>query len=135
MQGKDTQIFGNKTLGNLLEEIYNNSISTRKDIQDSIKELSQFLKSPQEVAIMAPFLKDFVDVGIKNDDQLIKIATIVQRLLSAEAASKGTSGDLNDILSEEEKEHLMKTALKELDTNAQQVKQEVETLKDIIGTP
>ncbi len=44
-----------------------------------------------------------MDVGIKNDDNLVKLATLYQRIMSKQPIDEGDVG----LLSEEEKEQLM----------------------------
>ena len=55
------------------------------------------------MAVIGPILKDLVDVSIRNDDALIKLATIAQRLAAAEAKGIGEDG----WLSEHEKTQLL----------------------------
>ena len=51
-------------------------------------------------------IKDYLDVGVKNDEQLIKLAAIVQRLASTQIDPEG--GGMG--LSEEERKALMAEA-------------------------
>jgi len=53
--------------------------------------------------VIAPIIRDLIDSSIKNDDHLIKLATIAQRLATAEAKGIGEDG----WLSEHEKAQLL----------------------------
>jgi hypothetical protein len=55
------------------------------------------------VGIYVEPIKEYLDVSVKNDDALIKLAAIVQRMMKNE--SDGDGGGL--LLSEEEKKQLM----------------------------
>jgi len=50
-------------------------------------------------------LKEYFDVSVRNDEQLIKLAAIIQRMVSGRAGSDGDGG--NSVLSDEEKKQLM----------------------------
>ncbi len=65
----------------------------------------QYIKDGDTAVQIVPMLKEYLEINVKNDDQLVKIAAIVQRLLSAEA--KGGSEE-SFALSDTEKEQLMK---------------------------
>jgi phosphoglycerate-specific signal transduction histidine kinase len=110
---KDSEVFRGKTLQQLLEDIYDNTQVKRSRIASLIDRMQEYLKNREDATVFAPIIKDYLDVMIKNDDHLIKIATIVQRVISADAYQKG-GGDLNEILSDAEKERLLGEAVDEL---------------------
>ena len=68
------------------------------------KELVQFIKDGDTAVQIVPMIKEYLEINVKNDDQLVKVAAIVQRIIAAE--SKGGSEDEFG-LSEKEKEQLM----------------------------
>ena len=51
-----------------------------------------------------PLIKEYLDVGVKNDEQLVKIATIVQRLVSSQARTGSAD---HEMISEDEKKQLL----------------------------
>lgn len=128
MKGGETEVFTGKTLSSLLEDIYNISRDKRKDIKAVIGEMSKLIVNPADVANIAPIIKDYYDVSVKNDDQLFKIATIVQRVISAEAYQSGEGG--GEILSESEKDQLIRNAGKELVEATKELEQELTKLSD-----
>ena len=101
----DYEIFKGKTLSSLFEDIYENTDKNRKQLDVLTRELVTFIKDGDTAVQIVPMLKEYLEINVKNDDQLVKIAAIVQRLLSAEA--KGGSEE-SFALSDTEKEQLMK---------------------------
>ena len=101
----DYEIFEGKSLSSLFKDIYENTQFNRKQLDVLTKELVQFIKDGDTAVQIVPMIKEYLEINVKNDDQLVKIAAIVQRLLSAEA--KGGSEE-SFALSDTEKEQLMK---------------------------
>ena len=102
MKDKDTEIFKGKTLSSLLNDIYQNQLHTKSQIDLLCDELSKMIKNVSDVAVISPIIKDYLDVAVKNDDQLVKIANVVTKILTA----KSESSD-DGILSEKEKSQLL----------------------------
>lgn len=101
----DQVIFGKKTLSDLFKDIYNNSKTKEKQISDLINELKPMIKEPGDAMLMVPLLKEYMDLGIKNDEHLIKMAMVVQRAMTASAKSEKSE----DVLSDAEKKSLFDT--------------------------
>ncbi len=97
------EVFEGKTLANVFKDIYTNSEENKKQIEVLMKDLLRFVTDTASAVALVPILKDYLDVAVKNDEQLIKVAAIVQKLASAEA--KGSDNEFG--LSELEKEQLM----------------------------
>ena len=100
----DYEIFEGKSLSSLFEDIYKNTEYNRKQLDVLTKELVQFIKDGDTAVQIVPMIKEYLEINVKNDDQLVKMAGIVQRLISAE--SKAGSEDEYG-LSEEEKTQLL----------------------------
>ena len=124
---KDTDAFDGKKLSDLLKEIHDNAVEKRTNISSVITQLTGLIKTAGDATMLAPLIKDFYDVGVKNDDQIVKVATIVQRLLSAESYSN--PGDPSEILSEAEKDRLLKNALEDIKIEVAEIDEELDTLK------
>ena len=60
------------------------------------------IKNVSDVAVISPIIKDYLDVAVKNDDQLVKIANVVTKILTA----KSESSD-DGILTDKEKSQLL----------------------------
>ena len=96
-------LFGKKTFADLLKEIHTNSSSKEKEIKSLIEGLKPFINSAGDAVIIVPLIKDYLDVSVKNDDLLIKMAGIVQRAMNA------TSSDDGMLISDAEKEMLFES--------------------------
>ena len=111
MDFNQVTLFGNKTFSDLLKEIYNNS--KEKQISSLIKGLKPLIESTGDATLIVPLIKEYMEVAVKNDEALIKMAGIVQR-----AMTTNTGGD-DMLLSDKDKEILFQS-LHELDTNVKQ---------------
>lgn len=89
----DKVIFGKKTFSDLLEEIHENSTTTRGQVKALISELKPLIESIGDATLIVPMIKEYLEISVKNDEQLIKMAAIVQRMENA--SSKG-DGDMFD---------------------------------------
>ena len=130
MRGSEIVIFDDKTLGGLLSDIYSISRQNRTEIRELIIEMSKLLVSPHDVINIAPIIQQYLEVGVKNDEQLIKIATIVQRIVTADAY-QNTTGDPSELLTEIEKEQLIRNTaplVKELKDAAAELEDEISHL-------
>jgi hypothetical protein len=97
------QLFDGKNLSSLFKDIYENQQVKKKNISDMIESLRKLIRNVGEATVLAPIIRDLIDLSIKNDDHLIKLATIAQRLAAAEAKGIGEDG----WLSEQEKAQLL----------------------------
>ena len=94
-------IFKDKTFSSLLEDIYKNASRKEKEIKSLIDQLKPMIQEPGDAMMLVPLLKEYMEIAVKNDDALIKMAGIVQRAMS----NTGEAGD-GGILSERDKELL-----------------------------
>ena len=106
-------LFGKKTFADLLKEIHTNSSNKEKEIRNLIESLKPFITSAGDAVIIVPLIKDYLDVSVKNDDLLIKMAGIVQR-----AMNSNTSED-SLLLTDSDKEMLFQS-MQQLDAQAKE---------------
>jgi hypothetical protein len=97
----EQKIFGNKSFSDILKNIYDNSKEKEKQIKDLISSLKPLVIDTQSALMVVPLIKEYLDVSVKNDDSLIKMAGIVQRALN----NSNGNGD-GDFLSEAELDQL-----------------------------
>ena len=103
MSALENNIFGGKKFSDLLEEIYNNQKKKDKQISALISELKPLVQEIGDATLIVPLIKEYLEIGVKNDEQLIKMATIVQRIMSNN--SNSTDGGFG--ISDEEKAQLL----------------------------
>jgi hypothetical protein len=99
----DKLIFKNKKFADLLEEIYDNQKKKEKQISALISELRPLVQDTGDATLIVPLIKEYLEIGVRNDDQLVKLATIVQRIMQSQESATDSFG-----ISEEEREQLMK---------------------------
>lgn len=115
----DFELFPGKNLSGLFEDIYNNQINKKKHISEVIHELRKMVRHAGDMAVIGPIIKDLIDTSVRNDDQLVKLATIAQRIIASNQKSEGDSG----FLTEAEREQLL--------AEIEQVQDEVERIDDL----
>ena len=100
----DYEIFDGKSLSDLFKDIYENTKTNKTQLEVLMKEVVGFIKDGDTAVQIIPMLKEYLEINVKNDDQLVKMAAVVQRIIAAE--QRGSSGD-EFSLSDQEKEQLM----------------------------
>lgn len=98
----DKNVFGKKKFSDILEEIYNNQKKKEEQISTLISELKPLIQDIGDATLVVPLLKEYLEISVKNDEQLIKMATIVQRAVQNEGQDDGNFG-----MTEEEKAQLL----------------------------
>ena len=98
-------LFDDKSFSDLLKEIHGNQKKKAKQLASLIAELRPLVQSLGDATVVVPLIKEYMEISVKNDDQLIKMAAIVQRL-STSTTSSGDGG----MLTEEEMSQLMDVA-------------------------
>ena len=111
MEGFDIEIFKGKSFSDLLKDIYSNSQKKDRQINVLISELRPLIKNIGDATVIVPLIKEYLEVGVKNDEHLVKLAAVVQRLISTNNKVQAETGQ-SWLLSEEEKQQL----LEELDS-------------------
>jgi hypothetical protein len=88
-------IFKDKTFSSLLEDIYKNASRKEKEIKALIDQLKPMIQEPGDAMMLVPLLKEYMEISVKNDEALIKMAGIVQRAMS-NTSDGGDGGLLSD---------------------------------------
>jgi hypothetical protein len=101
MGSLDSVIFGKKKFSDILGEIYDNQKRKEKQISGLIAELKPLINDIGDATLIVPLIKEYLEIGVKNDEQLIKMSTIIQRALN------NSSGEESLGITEEEKQQLL----------------------------
>lgn len=117
MDFSQVKLFGKKNFSDLLKEIHTNQKDKEVQLRSLIEGLKPLITSPGEATMIVPLIKEYMELAIKNDDALIKMAGIVQRAMNSKMA------DTDEILSDEDKEMLF-SSLQELDKTVEETKVE-----------
>jgi 2',3'-cyclic-nucleotide 2'-phosphodiesterase (5'-nucleotidase family) len=103
----DNVIFGKKKFSDVLEEIYNNQKKKDQQVTALINELKPLISDIGDATLVVPLIKEYMEISVKNDDILIKMAALAQRAM----ATVTSDGSLT--ISDEEKDQLL-AAMNEL---------------------
>jgi len=132
----DFELFPGKNLSGLFKDIYENQQNKKQRISELIAEMKKVIRHAGDMAVIGPIIKDLVDTSVKNDDSLIKMAAIAQRIIGASQKAEGDSGFLSD----DEKEQLLsqleetaKEVVDEQDLKVDELTNEIEELKQKVG--
>jgi hypothetical protein len=98
----DEEIFGSKKFSDLLKDIYDNQKKKDRQINLLIADLKPLISNINDAAMLVPAIKDFMEVGVKNDEHLVKLAAVIQRAM----VNKGE--ETSSFLTDEEKDALLK---------------------------
>ena len=114
-------VFDDKTLSDVFKDIYRNTESKREQINTFVTKLVRQIRTPEDAAVISPIIKDFMEVNVKNDEHIVRIAQIAQRAIAI--GTKAASS--TELLTEEEKQQLLSNIKLEID-DLQQETTEVE---------
>ena len=117
-------LFDDKSFSDLLKEIHSNQNKKKKQLASLIAELKPLVQSLGDATVVVPLIKEYMEISVKNDDQLIKMAAIVQRL-STGTANTGDGG----LLTEEEMAQLQELT-EEIAKTVEEPKQLEAPIKD-----
>jgi len=111
MSGTDFELFNGTTFSDLMRDVYHNSKKKSRQIDRLIQELQPLVKNVGDATVIVPLIKDYLEVSVKNDDALVKLASVVQRLLTSGNKEEG-GGEFG--LSDEERARLLEEAEEEI---------------------
>lgn len=129
-------LFKGKTFSDILGDIYENQQSKKKNISGLIEEMRKLVTKPSDVITIGPIITQLIEASISNDDHLIKIANIAQKLVLANTKKAGDEG----WLSEDDKKQLLneieitaRSIENNTDDKIEDLEFEIESLKETLG--
>lgn len=105
LKNKDDKIFDDTTLSDVLKDIYNNSKDRKAQIDQTMSQFFKHIKGNKDVSFIGPVIKDLLHVSVQNDEQLVKMATIVQRIMT-----NNGSNENDGLLTQADKDALLQIA-------------------------
>lgn len=105
---KDIILYGKKNFSDILKEIHQKTQDKEQELKELISGLKPMITSPGDAMMIVPLIKSYIDVSVKNDDNLIKMAMIVQKAISSNKQNEDGSLGLSD----DEKEQLLDSVKK-----------------------
>ena len=122
----NSELYDGKSLADIFSEIHKNTDSKRGQINSFIMKMVQLIRTPEDAAVIGPIVQGFLEVNVKNDEHLVRVAQIAQRIVSVGVKSNAS---LDGLLSESEKEAL----LKDITTEIQDLQEDVKDLDDVFA--
>ena len=92
---KDSKLFKDKSFSDIMSDIYSNQKKKDRQIKLLIAQLEPMVKNLNDAAVVVPLIKEYLEIGVKNDEHLIKMMAVIQRL-NNNAASNGGDSLLTD---------------------------------------
>jgi hypothetical protein len=108
---EEFELFKGTSFSDLMKDIYQNSKKKDRQINTLIQELQPLIKNIGDATVIVPLIREYLDVSVKNDEHLVKLAAVVQRLVGSGTKESGDEFGM----SEDEKARLLQTAQEELD--------------------
>ena len=99
------EIFKGKSFKDLCKDIYANQLHRKDQLEVLIGDLRKMCTKIDDAPLIIPFIKDYINAANVNDEHLIRLAAIIQKLIVADDQSKLASGGLG--LSDEERRNIM----------------------------
>lgn len=93
--------FSSKLEG-LLNEIHEKQNKRNQQLMGLISELKPYMSDIGDATLLVPLIAKYMDLAVKNDDVLVKLASLVYKAAAAEATGEDSMG-----LSDEERKQLM----------------------------
>ena len=123
----NSELYDGKSLADIFSEIHKNTDSKRAQINSFIMKMVQLIRTPEDAAVIGPIVQGFLEVNVKNDEHLVRVAQIAQRIVSV--GVKSSSASLDGLLSESEKEAL----LGDIKAEIQELHEDVKDLDDVFA--
>ena len=128
----DFQLFPGKDLSGLFKDIYDNQQNKKTRISELIAEMKKVIRHSGDMAVIGPIIKDLVDTSVRNDESLIKMAAIAQRMIASKDKTIGDEGFLSDKEKEQllqQLEDVVENEMGDHDAKVDELTNEVEELK------
>jgi hypothetical protein len=123
----NSELYDGKSLADIFSEIHKNTDSKRAQINSFIMKMVQLIRTPEDAAVIGPIVQGFLEVNVKNDEHLIRVAQIAQRIVSVGAKASNVS--IEGLLTEDEKNAL----LGDIKAEIEDLQKDVKELDDVFA--
>jgi len=125
---KDDHVFKTTTFSDVMSDVYHNSKKKDRQISKLIEQLQPLIRKASDAMVIVPLIKEYLDISVKNDDHLIKLAAIIQRYISTKQTLEGSDG----LFSDDEKEQLLEIAKKSYVEESEEVLADIQNEEERI---
>jgi septal ring factor EnvC (AmiA/AmiB activator) len=130
----DFEVFEGKKFSELMKDIYVRSDDKKDKISTIIDSLKSLIVTIEDAVSILPMIKDCMEVGVRNDDQLVKMASVLQKLVSSRAFAESSNDELDFDM--EELEEIKRNAndkIKEMREDDNSIDDELSDLEADVG--
>jgi septal ring factor EnvC (AmiA/AmiB activator) len=130
----DFEVFEGKKFSELMKDIYVRSDDKKDKISTIIDSLKSLIVTIEDAVSILPMIKDCMEVGVRNDDQLVKMASVLQKLVSSRAFAESPNDELDFDM--EELEEIKRNAndkIKEMREDDNSIDDELSDLEADVG--
>lgn len=129
MDPDEVNAFNNTSLGDILEEAHNRSNEQKELVERLIDQLSDLMETEDDAVALVPLIKEYLEINVQNNEQLVKIAQVVQRMYNAAIKQEGDgSGGGGGGFSDDEKDELRDIAESMVDEDAENMMEKAEEM-------
>lgn len=125
MNPDEVNAFGETSLGDILEEAHGRSKDQKELVERLIDQLSDLMESEDDAIALVPLIKEYLEINVKNNEQLVKIAQVIQRMYNA-SIKQNDDGGGGGGFTDEDKEELRSIAENMSEADAEELMQEAE---------
>tara|TARA_R100001443_G_scaffold110901_1_gene123167 strand:+ start:240 stop:632 length:393 start_codon:yes stop_codon:yes gene_type:complete len=119
------EIFDGMSFEDLTKDIYENQKNKKLQLDLLIQEIHGMIQTLDDAVMITPMVKELFEVSVKNDEHLVKLASVWQRIIS----KSGTESEDSMLLTEAEKEDLI-NALQDDVNDIQKRSDELKIIKE-----
>lgn len=134
MDPDEVNAFGETSLGDILEEAHKRSSEQKELVERLVDQLSDLMEDEDDAVALVPLIKEYLEINVQNNEQLVKIAQVIQRMYNASIKQSGGTGDGGDAgFTDEDKEELRDIAENMSEADAEELMTEAEDAVEDIG--
>ena len=100
-------IFKDKSIADIMSEIYKDKQDKSKQLKGLISMLKDLIQDGGDAIMMVPQIKELMDLDIKNNDTLLRLTAIIQKIEAANMRAASEGG--GEVMSEQEKQMLLES--------------------------
>lgn len=129
MDPENVKAFKDTSLGDILEEAHDRSNEQKKLVERLIDQLSDFMETEDDAVALVPLIKEYLEINVQNNEQLVKIAQVVQRMYNTAIKQEGKD-DGGGGFSDDERDELRSIAENMSEAEAEAMIEEAEATID-----
>ena len=90
----DFELYDGKKYSDLIQDVIKNHKNKQSQIKTLIGNLTEMVDDAGTAVIMVPLIKEYLEIDVKNDDALVKLASILQK--GGQTGADAGQGGLSD---------------------------------------